>query len=124
MSAVNLIPARALNGLGLSPSDPCYDPNHPWYLPDFINDDVECACMAAAETGVYPLGEQCSTVSGVAQTMGAQAGSVVGAVSNVAGGIVGGAASGISSTIGLSGTVLLVGGLAIAALILMVVVKR
>jgi hypothetical protein len=130
LSSVNILPARALGirGLGLGPDDPCYDPDHPWYLPDIFNDSVECACMAAAGTSVYPIGQQCATVSGVAQTMGSQAGAVVGDVAQVAGGVVGGATSGVSSglaaTLGLSGTALLIGGAVIVGLILYVALKK
>src|SRR5882672_2186980 len=98
-------------GLGLGPEDPCYDPDHPWYLPNWYNDSVECACMAEAGTSVYPLGQQCATVTGVAQTMGAQAGAVVGSATTVAGGAIGGAVAGVgegvASSAGLPGAIVI-----------------
>lgn len=79
-----------LVGLGLDPSDSCYDAGRAWYVPNWWIDDAECACIAAQGR---PLGEQCASFRGVAQTMGGQAGSVVG-------GVVGGVAEGVGTGIG------------------------
>lgn len=32
-------------GLGLAPGDSCYDPQHPWWLPNLMHTAYECACM-------------------------------------------------------------------------------
>lgn len=34
-------------GLGVYPGQPCYDPNHPWWLPYWMNDTTEMACFNA-----------------------------------------------------------------------------
>lgn len=80
----------SLGSLSLGPDDSCYDPNHPWWLPNFLNDSAECACIAADGR---PIGEQCASVQGVAQTMGQEIGFPIGAA-------VGGVGTGITSGVG------------------------
>lgn len=75
---------RKHRGMGLGPDDSCYDRNHPWWLPNIFNDSAECDCIAAQNR---PIGEQCASIRGVAQTMGGQVG-------NILGNILGGAATG------------------------------
>lgn len=104
-----------IGGLGLAPTDSCYDPNRAWYVPEFWITDAECACIAQEGR---PLGEQCASFSGVAQTMSGQVGTVLGAGSSAIGeGIGTGLGSGISNfanTVDLSGLMLLgIVGLAI-----------
>lgn len=98
-----------LSGLGISQSDLCYDPNHPWYDPfGLIHTDAECACLEAA--GV-PLGEQCPTFQGTVELMSQQAGSVIGAGSSAIGeGIGTGVATGLTGftqSVNFSGIALL-----------------
>jgi hypothetical protein len=102
-----------LRGLGLGPDDPCYDQNHPWYLPNFLSNSVECACMqqnwknydAGQQCIGYcvsdpsaPIAMQCVSAGGVAQTMGQQVGAVV---SGVVGGGFKGATQDLTSSTGL-----------------------
>lgn len=108
-----------LVGLGLDPSDSCYDANRPWYVPNWWIDSAECQCIA--DQG-RPLGEQCASFRGVAQTMGTQAGDVVGGVvGGVAQGVGTGIGTGVEQTFntgGLTGT-LVIAAVAVGALLLL-----
>jgi hypothetical protein len=45
-------PKTGLSGLGLDPSNPCYDPERPSWMPAWLNDSNEQACMQAAQSSV------------------------------------------------------------------------
>ncbi len=110
MAQLNTLTANGMGvgALGLSPGDSCYDASRSWYQPNFWMTDAECACVVQEGR---PLGEQCASVSGVAQTMGHQAGAVTGDVVSGAGegfgAAVGSVASGLAGTLNLTGLSLL-----------------
>ena len=89
-------------GLGLAPGDSCYDPDHPWYLPNFLHDSAECQCIANQGR---PIAEQCASFRGVAETMGGQVGSVVGGVGS---GLVSGFGDKLAEDLGKTSTMGLV----------------
>ena len=37
-------------GLGLGPSDVCYDQNHPWWLPNIFDDSAESDCLKSVQS--------------------------------------------------------------------------
>ena len=100
------------SGAGLSPSDPCYDPNNSWYN-TFWTSNAECACMAANPSR-YDIHQQCVDY---------QPGGIVGGVATAAGlavsDITGGVASGVlasSLAVPALSTIAIVGGLALLGL--------
>lgn len=106
-----------LSGLGLSPGDPCYDPNHPRYLPNFFSDSFECQCMAqnyGDGPGQYNCGQQCVGYGPDSCSVGSVIGSEVG---GAAGALLGTAAKTATDTSG-TGTWLIV-GVGIAAFFLL-----
>jgi hypothetical protein len=44
-----------VRGLGIGPTDPCYDPNRPTWLPTWISTPSESACLWGAYPGVTTL---------------------------------------------------------------------
>lgn len=112
-----------IGGLGLSPSDPCYDPNHPWVLPNAFATAFECKCLADSGDhspcspwwGGTPV-DYSGTNTGVIENIAA-------AVGETAGDVVAGTANAVATGAGAAAESLNFGGYAtLAALLLGAVV--
>jgi len=122
------------NGLGLYEGQPGYDPKHPWYLPGAMHTDYECKqlvaqgrgvedlCVFAIHAGTPPYDYvKPSYVPSVAEIAMGTPAAIVGGVANAAGQTAGvvftGAADGVKKTLDLSGSLLMFGAIAVAALV-------
>lgn len=93
-----------LSGLGMYPTDACYDGSRPSWLPYWIDDSVESACKYNSDS---LIGQ-----------MGGVVGSATGAVASATGDLLAGAASNAASQLNLNGY-LVVGAVALAAYFLL-----
>lgn len=106
-------------GIGLAPGDSCYDPNHPWLLPNFLHTAYECNCMVgegrssdelcqfAAPGGTpatYTAPKQVPSILNVAASV---PGYAAGAVVSAAGDVAGAAGEGFFKSMSMSGYIAL-----------------
>lgn len=105
-----------IGGLGISQSSSCYDPNHPWWLPNGFATAYECECLWNAGDhspcspwpGGTPTDYQ-GTDTSVAENIGYGAGVVAGDVTSGAAGAIGQAASAAVDNLNLGGALMLAG---------------
>lgn len=119
---------RSLSGIGAYPTDPCYDPDRPSWLPYWLDDFTESDCKynatnigGAVVGAIENPGQVATNVGGV---IGQGAGAAVGDVaSGVAAGVTG-AANATVSNLTLGGSAVLIGGILLAALVGVMIVSK
>jgi hypothetical protein len=111
-------------GLGAYPTDPCYDPNRPSWLPYWLDDLTESDCK-------YPNGvlsdlpQAEANIGGViGQTVGSGVSDVASGVATATEAAATGAVTGGVSDLSTGGGVLLLGAAVVGTLLLLVLVKK
>jgi hypothetical protein len=125
LSAVAIrVPLLRGRGFGAYPTDPCYDPNRPSWLPYWLDDLTESDCK-------YPNGvlsdlpQAEANIGGViGQTVGSGVSDVASGVATATEAAATGAVTGGVSDLSTGGGVLLLGAAVIGTLVLLALVKK